>query len=284
MNIPFLDFTVPTGQYVKEANKIGSDVVFENISLNDATKKYHDLVVITDQALPYFPEVNAQKKIIWIIEPPSIHPHLYQQAHYFKDEAALIFTHTKDFIRQFPDNSRYCPWGSYFIKVEDHKIYDKSKNTTIIASSKSFAPGHRMRHEVIQRYENLFDYVRKGGTDHSKYQNTGDEYKLNFIKDYRFSVEIENASIDGYFTEKILDCFRTGTIPVYCGDPSIFDNFDSGGIITFSNVSELESILPTLNKDLYEQKFNSVRNNFEKAEQFLYPWKHVWENGINELL
>ena len=37
--------------------------------------------------------------------------------------------------------------------------------------------------------------------------------------DYRFSVAIENGQYKTYFTEKILDCFATGTIPVYLGAP-----------------------------------------------------------------
>ena len=32
-----------------------------------------------------------------------------------------------------------------------------------------------------------------------------------------FSVCIENDVYDTYFTEKILDCFATGTIPIYKG-------------------------------------------------------------------
>tara|TARA_R110002126_G_scaffold187448_3_gene336145 strand:- start:4747 stop:5598 length:852 start_codon:yes stop_codon:yes gene_type:complete len=283
MRVSLLDFTVPLGQYTQEAYRLSSDLVFENLSIQDAIEKEHDLVVVTDQVLPYFSQVNAKKKVIWLIEPPSIHPHIYQTAYNLHDQADLVFTHTKEFIKEIP-NARYCPWGSYFIKLDDHKIYEKTKDKTIVASSKTQTEGHRLRHQVIDTYEDQFDCVRRGGTEHNKYQNAGDEYKLNFIKDYRFSVEIENASIDGYFTEKILDCFRTGTIPVYYGDPSILDHFDSEGVITFSNLSELENILPTLNKDLYEQKLTAVRNNFEKAEQFLYPWKHIWENGLNELL
>lgn len=284
MKIPFLDFTVPTGQYAQEAASIGSEVVFENITPEQAVHEKHELVVITDQALQLFPQVNAEKKVIWVQEPASVLPQVYNIAHHFKDEADLVFSHTYDFLKYFPTNGKYCPWGSYFVKVEDHKLYDKDKNTTIIASSKTFAPGHRMRHEVISQYEDKFDCVRRGGTQHNKYQNAGDEYKLNFLKDYRFSVEIENAPIEGYFTEKILDCFRTGTIPVYCGDPSICERFDPDGIITFNTPKDLESILPTLTQDLYEEKLEAVKNNFEKAESYLYPWKYMWEHGLNELL
>jgi hypothetical protein len=46
--------------------------------------------------------------------------------------------------------------------------------------------------------------------------------KLATLARYRFSICYENAmSIPGYITEKILDCFRAGTVPVYGGAPNI---------------------------------------------------------------
>jgi hypothetical protein len=36
-----------------------------------------------------------------------------------------------------------------------------------------------------------------------------------------FHIAIENTQENNYFTEKIIDCFRTYTIPVYCGCPNI---------------------------------------------------------------
>ena len=46
--------------------------------------------------------------------------------------------------------------------------------------------------------------------------------KLATLSHYRFSICYENAKgIPGYITEKILDCFRAGTVPVYGGAPNI---------------------------------------------------------------
>ena len=47
---------------------------------------------------------------------------------------------------------------------------------------------------------------------------------LNFLKKLKF-----------YFTEKLLDCFATGTIPVYLGAPDIGKVFNIDGIITLSD-------------------------------------------------
>lgn len=46
--------------------------------------------------------------------------------------------------------------------------------------------------------------------------------KLGTLSRYRFSICYENvAGIPGYITEKIMDCFLAGTVPVYLGAPNI---------------------------------------------------------------
>ena len=48
------------------------------------------------------------------------------------------------------------------------------------------------------------------------------ESKLDTLSEYRFSVCYENVqSIPGYITEKIFDCFLSGSIPIYWGPPNI---------------------------------------------------------------
>jgi hypothetical protein len=42
--------------------------------------------------------------------------------------------------------------------------------------------------------------------------------KIQFLSSYKFSIAMENSEADGYITEKILDSFRSGTIPIYYGD------------------------------------------------------------------
>lgn len=274
ISLPFVNVSVPSDQYENEAKGLGSDIYLKTITPQEALAKSFETIILSDRCIHLADQIKASKKYVWIIEPPSINLANYQAAYAIRDKVDLIFSHTKEFLDQI-ENGVYCPWGSYFVKPEDHKVYDKKLNTTIIASSKRQAPGHLLRHEVISKYGDLFDCVRKGGTDHGKYQNTGDEYKLNFLKDYRFSVEIENANIPGYFTEKLLDCMRTGTIPIYMGDPDISDKFDMDGVITFKNIGELKDILQTANENLYSEKIEAVRNNFITAHEFLYPWRVI---------
>ena len=49
--------------------------------------------------------------------------------------------------------------------------------------------------------------------------------------DAMFSLAVENVAQDDYFTEKLLDCFLTRTVPIYWGCPNAAAYFDPEGIV-----------------------------------------------------
>ena len=63
--------------------------------------------------------------------------------------------------------------------------------------------------------------------------------KLDFLSNYRFSLAIENAAYPGYTTEKILESKMAGTIPIYWGNPLVYEDFNSD---SFINVHGFPSI------------------------------------------
>ena len=42
--------------------------------------------------------------------------------------------------------------------------------------------------------------------------------KIDFLSNFKFSIAMENSDGDGYLSEKIVDSFLAGTIPIYYGD------------------------------------------------------------------
>jgi len=83
-----------------------------------------------------------------------------------------------------------------------------------------------------------------------------------------FSIVIENDQYDDYFTEKITDCFATGTIPVYYGTKNIGNYFNTDGIIEIPNDENLVDFIITnrLNKDLYYSKMDAIEDNLERVK------------------
>jgi hypothetical protein len=269
--IPLLDFEAKAGSFEEEAISLDLDYYFKHI-FDKAELNSYKTIFITDKALSFTHELKEEGKDLyaWLLEPPSIMPHTYSfvesNIHLFKG----VFSHNKDFVDRV-SIAQWYPWGSYYIPRHLHAIYPKTKNVSIVASAKNFTHGHKARHEVVSRFSNLIDDIKCGDPV---------EPKFKWHKDHRYSIAIENKNIRGYFTEKIIDCFRTGTIPIYMGDQGVADHFDPNGIIFFDSVSDLEFILPICNKDLYESKMNAIKHNYVVAEKFLYPWKYIKENYL----
>jgi hypothetical protein len=94
-----------------------------------------------------------------------------------------------------------------------------------------------------------------------------------------FSVVVENSIYPKYYTEKITDCFATGTVPIYSGDISIGEDFDLRGIIF---IDELENF-DDLNEQLYFSILPYVKNNFEKVKSLLTADDCLYEK-ISELV
>lgn len=148
-------------------------------------------------------------------------------------------------------------------------IYEKNKLVSFITSNKTFTDWHRFR-------VNCVDYLAKHNCKFDLYGVGYNEItgKIKGLKNYYFSIAIENGSHKNYFTEKILDCFLTGTIPIYKGCPNISDFFDTNGVITFNTKEDLIEVISRLNKEIYESKLDSVKRNYELA----LKWR--WNNDI----
>jgi hypothetical protein len=109
------------------------------------------------------------------------------------------------------------------------------------------------------------------------------DYKLKGLKDYMFSVVVENTKKDYYFTEKLIDCFMTGTIPIYWGCPSIGDFFNLKGIIVFDNLLELKDKLKLCTESYYLDNMDAVIDNHNRAYKYLITEDYIYENS-KELL
>ena len=210
----------------------------------------------------------SKNKIAWLIEPVCVAPQHYDYVRNNLMKFDYILTHEKTLL-DLDYNTKFIPFGCCWVSKEEQKVYDKTKNISVISSNKTFTDGHRLRHEVIQKFGDKMDVFGRG------YDPI--EFKIDGLKDYRFSVVIENCKRDYWFTEKLIDCFATGTIPIYWGCPSIGDFFNTDGMLIFDNMDELETILNDCNEDFYNSKLDVIRENFDKCKNFLLPDEHVYK-------
>lgn len=55
--------------------------------------------------------------------------------------------------------------------------------------------------------------------------------KIAFLKDYKFTIAFENSLMDGYTTEKLVQPFMAGSIPIYYGNPRVTEEFNPEAFI-----------------------------------------------------
>jgi hypothetical protein len=83
-----------------------------------------------------------------------------------------------------------------------------------------------------------------------------------FFHSYRFALVMENRKEDGYITEKILNAFLAGSIPIYYGGEEVFEIFNKKAFIYV----DIKNSQPGLDRIAY---LESNRTAYD--EMFLHP-------------
>lgn len=240
---------------------------------------YRDITVLTDVCLGQVDTCYSRIKIAWIIEPRAIAPQLYEtmenSQNYMKFD--FVFTHDKRLLDINKDRFHFCPLAGHWIDDVDNKIHKKSKNISIIASGKKQTVGQKLRHSIIDDCKDQIDGLY--GRGYKEVQK-----KIEGLKNYRFHIVIENDKKDFWFTEKLIDCFATGTVPIYCGCPSIGAFFNTEGILEFNTVEEFKEILKNTGEKLYNDMLPAIKQNFEISKNYFYPEDFMFNALIKDFV
>ncbi len=84
----------------------------------------------------------------------------------------------------------------------------------------------------------------------------------DYLFDSMFSLAVENESERNYFTEKIIDCFKTYTVPIYYGSPNIGNYFNLEGILVVRDFSEIKEIANKLKPEDYWGRMVAMHQNY----------------------
>lgn len=141
-------------------------------------------------------------------------------------------------------------------------------------------PGYVFRKQIISRQSE----IKTPGTVFSptgiwhgvphEYPQKSKEPSLRYM--YHFAVE--NCREEGYFTEKLLDCFLTYSIPLYYGDPLIGNVFLTDGMIMIDENNFIDKV-NSLTPELYRSKAGAMEENRRRAEKY---W-HFEDNVVEHL-
>ena len=241
-----------------------------------------DVAIYTDGSLP---RVNnrVKTKIAWLLESPAVSAYQHDWIKSNHNHFDIVFTNNKDLL-DMGEKFKFLPTGGCWIKPEEQRIYPKTKFMSMIASNKNWTDGHNVRNKLIDIMRNsggYIDTVRRHKIDlYGRGVNDLPE-KLDGLRDYMFSIVVENTRKDYYFTEKLIDCFATGTVPIYWGCPSIGKFFDGRGILSFDSINELQENLRTIDESSYNSMLEYIKINFDKAKEYMIAEDYMYEKYMN---
>lgn len=105
----------------------------------------------------------------------------------------------------------------------------------------------------------------------------------NALFDCMFHIAIENTQMKHYFSEKLLDCFQTRTIPIYYGCSNIDEYFNIYGIIIANSVKEIIDSCNKLTPDVYNSFLPAAEDNYIRAQKRINYFDQLKDTIINLL-
>lgn len=176
------------------------------------------------------------------------------------------------------NNDRYLRWPLYYLSRYSYKkalikhqhpddsFYERDFCSVVVSNGNCAFRNHV--HDLLNSYKT----VKSGGKYKNNLPNSKPvSDKISFIKKYKFNLAMENEEYPGYVTEKIIDAWAAGCIPIYWGSERIYDEFQKG---SFINVSDFRN-----EKDLLEY-IEFVDSNSKEANAMLSTpiFKGQYEN------
>lgn len=218
---------------------------------------------------------KTKRNFAWISEISIINRSLINwipsHIEFLENNFELIFTHD---TRLLPLSKKIklvlcssAPW------IVVHQIYPKSKLVSMIASTKVMCHAHVYRQKIANKFTNKIDLYGSG-------RPTFIEKKEQGLNDYYFSIAMENDDYPNCITEKIIDCFATGTIPIYWGTSAISQFFNDKGIIFLTDDFKVEDLSP----DLYYSKMEYIKENFETAHNWPIGEDYIYKQYLSNIL
>lgn len=128
-----------------------------------------------------------------------------------------------------------------------NKFFEKIRRKTYKAKTKT-----KFCAAVISNVKSSDRFRIKFINELSKYKNIdmGGKYKNNiggiiknkikFLSNYKFSIAMENSEGQGYISEKILDSFIAGTVPIYYGGYMIDEFINPKSYILIKNENDMQ--------------------------------------------
>jgi hypothetical protein len=196
-----------------------------------------------------------------------------------------IFTHDPFLLRTSPVYRKNLFGTSWSFRHEDLSgAPDKNAIISMITSRMATTAGHRLRLRLAGMLHQRQTGVAIFGRDIPWGPFLPD--RRDGVAPFLFSIVIENCRKPNYFSEKLVDCFITRTVPLYQGCPNIAEFYDPRGLLTFDDEKSFWVLFEKVMTDpvaLYEGCREGLEENFRRSlESYNVP--NVWRSAAETLV
>ena len=117
--------------------------------------------------------------------------------------------------------------------------------------------------------------------------------KIDFLKDYKFTIAFENSSFPGYVTEKPFEAMLVHTIPIYWGSPLVSKDFNTRSFINYHDFRNDEEVIQRIIEiDSYPEEYktllsepyfeNNLVNEYVKNENILNQFDFIFTDSLSK--
>lgn len=177
--------------------------------------------------------------------------------------------------------------------VERYVSHTKTFGVSTIMSNKRDHEGQRLRHWFKDNWKITIPGTVFNGNKPAREKDLIQPYPADRRDCFRmmFHLCIENSRSRGYFTEKLMDCFRCKVVPIYWGDPNIGEVFDTSGMILIGDMCgpEIRYMISNLTPGDYQKRLDAIERNATTAEELCegsnpYPYDKTTPRAMSHRL
>jgi len=189
--------------------------------LKDYMMKYHDLV------LTYFnSQVDETHNIIFS-------DLCFDTNFFYKNEKSTV------------SSKKVC-----FIGSNRDSIYYNINKNEFDSKGMKLEKMYKYRAKLLQKTKEIDVFGKNWPLKMTNYKGKLNPFdqKFSTMENYNFILVVENAQVNSYISEKILDAFCSLTIPIYLGPAKVKEYFPEQIFINIANFSSFEDVLHHIDK------------------------------------
>ena len=196
-----------------------------------------------------------------------------------------LLTQYPELLSQIPNSTFLIGNGSF---VDPAPNIKKKFGVSIVMTNRNVAPGHPLRHELYARRKEVkipFDIYRGTWNQFGPTEDTlpmppwPNRKEKVMVFDCMFHICIEGFKHDYYYSEKLIDCFVTKTVPLYWGCTVIGDYFNECGMIIVDSVDDIIGACNQLMPDVYKRMLPIVEDNYEAGLK-VYKYEDILKDAM----